>query len=908
MHKTGKSLNKCFYNRNNIVDIKLLFFMIGVIFSFFSGTYVVSAAPINHPYLIFNDINETPGFQHRIEIPWKSMEASITKLATDYLSRNFSEPTWTTYDRISYRSEFAQTLGLAYQINKNTTYSEKTKEALLNIGIGSTPSKLDRALALRGYSLAYDWVQSDLDVSNDMIIRDKLAILADSVYKDLNDNGTNLNYISISDYHGQAYPIMGIAGLALNDYTNPNKLPLSSTPSDWVKAGTEYLFVNDKLHNYNRSLFSFGFDPSGKYYNGNYKTYVLDDFLWWFQVYSHFYGKNIFDEYPLAKKAFTSEIWESMPNHYQNNYVTYGNTKQYYHKGILNLLDPENKSYALNHIDITENSKLLPYSSAQGLLSNIFLYLVYDNNSLSPRKNPVWTSHLDPNSIYQVFRGSWAEDSDWLSLITFNGNTKSNRDMAHHDQMSFEYYSRGDLLLADGGEHKHILGEIDYSEYEIYHNGVAIEDPRIPFSSSSWANSIARGIFKGNAAGLNTPVHIDDVIQTPWMELLETHSSLTKVIGSSWNIKKDLSSPIQYERDVIFPNKEYFIVIDRLKGTQTWTYRNIFRPTSLNITPSLGINASDVGHVNEDLYINNTPYDWLSLPYKNEIATGINTNSIKWKTTNPYGNNVEMHLFSVPSSEIKIIKHVGRIAGYDTKSEVYTPVLYFVNGPLNEIYRVTVFLSRYSSETEKIPQQIPVNGNGNTVKITSAMYEDYAYSGTGQSSFAQFSTDAETLYVRKTTKPSEYTLINGTYINYSGMPLVSLSKKIDYFTLKEEKNKTYFKLKGSGTVNITLYNMNSDIYQVKKDGNKYSTWVLSNNNITLTTDLTEHDFEIISASNSSYSNSDVNLDGYIDIMDLIFTSQFFNKDTNPPYPVYDVNMDGKSNILDLVLISKDIIS
>jgi hypothetical protein len=80
------------------------------------------------------------------------------------------------------------------------------------------------------------------------------------VYKDLNDNGTTRNYVSFADYHGQAYPMVGIAGAALYDYTNPNKLPLSSTPADWKKVGTAYLFENDQLHSSGRSLFSFGFE------------------------------------------------------------------------------------------------------------------------------------------------------------------------------------------------------------------------------------------------------------------------------------------------------------------------------------------------------------------------------------------------------------------------------------------------------------------------------------------------------------------------------------------------------------------------------------------------------------------------------------------------------------------------
>lgn len=911
MIKNSKKNNECidnvvFFDNEQKIKRKISLFSIGIMLFFFIGQIFALAAPISHPSLLFNDIMQTPGYQHRSENPWNSWEKAIVASADSSLSRNFYNSNWSTYDRISYRASFAETLALAFQITKKTAYAEKAKEALLNLEVGTSIYNQDKALALSDYSLAYDWVQIYLDPANETIIRDKLASLANTVYKNLNADGTNLNYIAFADDHGQAYPVMGIAGIALQDYTNPNKIPLTSTPSDWLKVGTEYLFVNDKLHNYNRSLFSFGFDDSGKHLSGAYKAYIIDDYVRWFQVYSNFYGKNIFDEYPVAKLAFTSEIWESMPNYYNNNYVTSGNTKQYYFKVLLNLLDNENKSYALKHIDSIEKNNLLLYSSGTDYMTNDMLYLLYNNYSLFPRKDPIKTSYLSYNSIYQVFRGSWATDSEWLSLITWNVISTSNRDMAHHDQMSFEYYGKGDLLLADAGEHKHVLDQVDYSETEVYHNTVAFEDPRVPFPLSSWANSSARGFFKGDSSNLITPVNIQNLIQVPWMQLINTNAKINYVIGTSWSVKKSLSSPIQYRRDILFPNEEYFIITDRFEGKEPWIYRNVFRPTSLNITPSLGINENDVGHVNEELYIGNTQYDWLSLPYKTEISTGINTNSIKWKTVNPYGNNVEMHLFSVPSSEIKITKNIGRIAGYDTKSEVYNPIIYFRNEPMKELNRITILLSRYSNETEKTPQEISVNGSGNAVKIKSSAYEDYIYSGIGKSSFDKFSTDAELLYVRKTTKPSEYTMINGTYLNYSGQPIMSLSKKIDYFTLREEKNKIFFKLKGSGKVNITLYNITSDFKEINKDGTKYTSWVMNNNNLELTTDLTEHDFELISTSNISGSKLDMNLDGKIDILDLIFSSQFFGLNSKYPYPVYDVNNDGQVNVLDLALIGKDI--
>ncbi len=327
---------------------------------------IVSAGSIVHPSLLFDSIQDTPGYRYNSTNPWKSYQNEILRSAGNSLGYNFSGSLG-NYDRIMYRGSFARDLGFAYQITKNSKYAKKATEALLNIDKGKISYKSDRSGAVASYSLAYDFIQPTLDSETDSIIRDKLATLADSVYGDLNDDGTNRDYVSFADYHGQAYPDMGVVGSALADYTNPNNLPLSSTPEDWHKVGTDYLFVNDKLHSNGRSLFSFGFDEaSGKHLNGAYKSYVLGDYMLWLQVYNHFYHENPFEKFPAAKRAFTSELWESLPDGYSNNYVTLGNTKWAYHRGFLNLLDDEEKSIALNFdemLDTVYDPSLFPYLS-----------------------------------------------------------------------------------------------------------------------------------------------------------------------------------------------------------------------------------------------------------------------------------------------------------------------------------------------------------------------------------------------------------------------------------------------------------------------------------------------------------------------------------------------------------------
>ena len=251
--------------------------------------------------MLFHDISEVPGYQNQAQDPWKTWQSQIITASNGYLNDNFAGNLG-SYNRIYYRAQFAEYLGLSYQITKNPAYAQKAKEALLNMSVGDVEATADHALALQDYSLAYDWVQPTLDSATDSKIRDNLATLADTVWGDANSKGTQKGYIDFPDLHGHIYPALGVASAALSDYTNPNHLALSSGPSDWYHAGTDYLFVNDQLHTYGNGMFYHEFDPSGKDLYGAYKSYTVDDLSRWFQVCNHAYGINLMSTYPLLKK------------------------------------------------------------------------------------------------------------------------------------------------------------------------------------------------------------------------------------------------------------------------------------------------------------------------------------------------------------------------------------------------------------------------------------------------------------------------------------------------------------------------------------------------------------------------------------------------------------------------------
>lgn len=164
-----------------------------------------------HPFLLFHDIKETPGYQQSDSDPWKTWENTVLNSANSSLATDFSSR-WDG-DYVSARAMQASDLALAYQITGNKSYADGAREALLNMNLGDAPDAQKNMSQLLGYCLAYDWVQPYLSAGDDAAIRDGLAMLADKAYLGLNYNNTRRSLIKTVDYHLQWYPIVGIPAL-----------------------------------------------------------------------------------------------------------------------------------------------------------------------------------------------------------------------------------------------------------------------------------------------------------------------------------------------------------------------------------------------------------------------------------------------------------------------------------------------------------------------------------------------------------------------------------------------------------------------------------------------------------------------------------------------------------------------
>jgi hypothetical protein len=172
---------------------------------------------------------------------------------------------------------------------------------------------------------------------------------------------------------------------------------------------------------------------------------------------------------------------------------------------------------------------------------------------------------------------------------------------------------------------------------------------------------------------------------------------------------------------------------------------------------------------------------------------------MKWNTINPYGDKVNAMIFTSPASDIYISKSEARVGGYDSPSSVYAPVVWFRSStPSISYFRVTALFAKYANESARTMAELPVTGTGSAIKVTDPTGDavDYIYTGKDTSSFAGFSTDADTAFIRFEGNVIEITLLSGSYLDYQNEQWVSLSKKADYIIIKNENGSIDYTIQG----------------------------------------------------------------------------------------------------------------
>jgi hypothetical protein len=125
-------------------------------------------------------------------------------------------------------------------------------------------------------------------------------------------------------------------------------------------------------------------------------------------------------------------------------------------------------------------------------------------------------------------------------------------------------------------------------------------------------------------------------------------------------------------------------------------------------------------------------------------------------------------------------------------------------------------MSSYATEPAKNAQEIVVSGTGHALKIQSAQYDDYVYTGTGISSFAGFTTDANTVFIRKQGSNYEFTLLQGSFLKDGNDSWITLSKKTDSATAERENGITDYRIQGEADLQGEIFQKPVDITRIEQ--------------------------------------------------------------------------------------------
>jgi hypothetical protein len=804
---------------------------------------MLSSAIVKHPLALFMDISETPGYSYNLSgtPPYTSWTNSLVgytdsfHLPFDFYNYEGNEDgkDWRAYD-----------LALTYQITGNATYAEKVMEALDCISTDPENYTLDvpdrfMSNSLLKYSLAYDWTAEYLIEKNETLyykVRDRLANLSNQIYFGIPER-TNAH--AKTDMASD----LGVASIVLEDYDSD----YATTPDDWFNAATDWLFIEDSVNN--RAILEYYNNPAGLSELGDYKSYWIEHVLLWANVYNYKY-QNV-SNYQILRNVINEVTWLPLPggtwdSSYSRMSVPGQNTRNNFMSS-----DCDYSFYALNILPQTESEyhrwvidKYLDEDDPSDSGIRYFAFLVYDKFSTTPQQ-PNFKTKISEEGEMAIFRNGWENESDYLFLKAMHYPVDSNRGMTHHDSMSFDYYSKGDYLLIDSGEvkdRKPGYGPVD----AMGHNTIMISDGMSSNPGGPNKGTASFTIFKN-------PAHIISSLTSDTFEFAKAEIANWNSIEDTFDTGEqdgtstiDLSAPVKWQRTILYPSFDYFLVLDYISNSQLRMVNNLFHLGSLSHTEG---NATYNGTVNGDLTIEDGTVNWIGQEFNNEISI-TQGNKVEWETTNIENEPLELQLFSTPISDITVQKFWARIGLGGLGDEIDHPIIRYKINTSAPLFRITALSSRYTSEAAKSIEEISVSGNGNAMRITSTGYEDYVCIGDSSSkTFSNIVTDANIAFSRyKTGTGLEYFFIsNGTSFSYKGNDKLSASIRPDYAIVSFNGTKIELRINGSGSGTITMKDLNAaKVYAVKRDGIAYSNWEMQNSNkdIAITTSLSEHTFEI----------------------------------------------------------------
>ncbi|MEE3233843.1 MAG: heparinase II/III family protein [Candidatus Latescibacterota bacterium] len=474
-----------------------------------------------HPSLLFSE-NDIPQLKDRIKRePYASWWETV-------LNRADTTPANFTNERSKVR--YAKSLAFCWLITENEKYAKRAIELMQIVSFpprgGDLGEPHNEGEVVAQYAVAYDWLHSYAALKDPEALAEMRDILAEESYRlwrgivisELDLGLTSLKIRlhetpHIDNWHIRAYGGLGLASIAIADYTGGKK-----TPQEW----------SDRAYDMVTRSMNFQIDEiDGGYAEGPfYLRYAADVYLPYFFALKNTMGLNLFST-PKYKKVHEWSLNLRMPNGRRPN-IDDGHLDDFYGHYLTTVYE-DGGIYRWDW-ETNENGLYVRQFSEMDAIA------FYDDQipSVTPTHGPsVWM----PGAGDAVFRSDWSPDATYMLLRGEHGVARSaGLSHEHPDETSFVIYASGEMLALDAGY-------INYTNHDKVnegrnHNVVLIDGQGPP-----------RFTQLGKTSGGGNDAYIRDFFTSEMGDYAEVDASYQGA---------------ELKRRVLFADQTYFVIADEI--------------------------------------------------------------------------------------------------------------------------------------------------------------------------------------------------------------------------------------------------------------------------------------------------------------------------------------------------------
>lgn len=355
--------------------------------------------------------------------------------------------------------------------------------------------------------------------------------------------------------------------------------------------------------------------------------------------------------------------------------------------------------------------------------------------------------------------------------------------------------------------------------------------------------------------------YIENTIDTKFMDYAEVRGHL----GDLHELVPEISTiDINRMRSILFPHEEYFIIVDDLKSLNGASHRYSFafhlagkrvetntlvngdpKCPLLKLDGTLSVGGREVKWDKKDTSDADCDANcfWPRYDLSGE-------KELVWVTKNYRDQDIALKVFFVtPQVDITVERGDGNYLRPRNFSAYINPyVQAYVENKRDVKFLAFLYPWEIESEPEPTIADIQAEG-GYGGKLTLEGRRDLVVVKddlAGEVTADGIRTDARIAFCSDNGKLNYYFIRDGSSFAYQGKDELAVSERVDYLILKRDGERRIFRVKGEGNdVKITLHRMSPDVtYQVKRDGQLYSDWKMTDGEMAIRTDVQEHEFTV----------------------------------------------------------------